>query len=187
MSLVEFHRQVNEATAQRQKSLLSDRLKSKRSESTQQPQPQSHRPRTAATVAGAKEAVDLKDFPALGGYEAPELVLSGAWANGIQPILDAKDLPDPNSLAEQKRRKEQAARERKRYRSQQYYQEDRDRDRDAYDDDPIYDDDPVYDRAYDEDAYDDPHSMRESTESEPMRGYGMYADARTGSRETWDL
>jgi hypothetical protein len=208
MSLVEFHRQVTETqAAQKQKHLLSDRLKSK-SASMSKPvpsKPQPHHPRTAASVAGAKEVVNvnanvnLTDFPSLSEYEPPELVLSGAWANGIQPILDAKDLPDPNSVAEQKRRKERRRKQTMHYRDyeraergERFEKDDRD-DREDHGDDgrrhaDYYDevDDyyhPPYDRQspYREDSY--------RSEGEPVRGYGIYTDVPTSEmpHETWDL
>jgi len=38
-------------------------------------------------------APDVDSFPTLGAASAPKV--SGAWASGVQPILDAKEAPDP--------------------------------------------------------------------------------------------
>ena len=45
------------------------------------------------------------DFPTLGSDEGLPPVVSGAWANGIDAIIAAKDLPDPATLPKSTQRR----------------------------------------------------------------------------------
>ena len=59
----------------------------------------------AAKVAGSKPSmrnVEINDqtFPSLHGSAEPSFTeICGAWSNGVQTIIDAKDLPDPRIQA----------------------------------------------------------------------------------------
>lgn len=99
---------------------LSDRLKSRNGSKGSNWGPNRGRHsdvRTAAKVAGSKPSVNLTvnddTFPSLAGYDCESgAVPSGAWAQGIQTIIDAKDLPDP--AIEAKRLRHLALQEKKR-------------------------------------------------------------------------
>ena len=91
-------------------SKLSDRVKSRRDgRAPQDRQGRGSERLTAARVVGSKPDVEklvmnIKSFPLLGGYEALDSPVYGAWTHGVQPIIDAKDLPDPQMLLALKQR-----------------------------------------------------------------------------------
>lgn len=118
MSLGEFHNYVKEQEQEKIKKSrtisgsrrggggkLSDRLKSRRTQGRDNRTQRRSRPvelQTAAKVAGSKPSVDNlsfneNTFPAL-GESVVETVVKGAWTEGIQTIINAKDLPDPSTI-----------------------------------------------------------------------------------------
>jgi len=106
---------------------LSDRLKARQGDRNQE----SRRPRsevqvqTAARIVGGtnqSKSLEINDnnFPTVSGFEAPTTTICGAWVLGVQPILDAKDLPDPKIVQDQERRAMQAERIRRIRQRRQY-------------------------------------------------------------------
>lgn len=141
---------------------LSDRLKARRNDNNSNDDQHSargerrvRRPlQNAARVVSKKPAVPQLDiesqdmFPTL--IETPvKPVSSGSWAQGIQSIVDAKDLPDPVEVERQRRQEAfllykkrlQEERDRPYYSdeeySDEYYSEQEQYPQDNYNDQPI--------------------------------------------------
>ena len=92
---------------------LSDRLKARRGNTQDNGDRRDRRTRrhevqTAARVVSKKTStpkLDIKSdnmFPSLNDSEVSSII-TGCWGQGIQPIIIAKDLPDPVMLERQKR------------------------------------------------------------------------------------
>lgn len=111
MTLGQFHQHIEEqaqASSRRTRDgKISDRLRARKGD-RERPvgNRQNRRPLSTAARIVSKERtsnvkLDINEFPMLGECEAPNVAVSGAWSQGIQPILDAVDLPDPQVIARQ--------------------------------------------------------------------------------------
>lgn len=110
---------------------LSDRLKARQGDRNQEPRrlrSEVHAQTAARIVGGSgsgnnhSKSLEINDnnFPTVSGLEAPDAKIYGAWALGVQPILDAKDLPDPKIVQDQERRAMKAERLRRIRQRRQY-------------------------------------------------------------------
>lgn len=121
---------------------LSDRLKARRGNNQdnngdrRERRTRRHDVQTAARVVSKKASTPKLDiesenmFPSLNDSQASS-ISTGCWAQGIQTIIDAKDLPDPVEMERQRRQEEylqykkrlQEERERPYYSDEEYSDE----------------------------------------------------------------